>query len=411
MNLELLDPFGRQVPDRIDATLQLPVSQKGAATALSFNRRGTYLAVGYADGTVAVHSTLNRTLTAVYHRVCTTSVSSISWSRRSRRLLVGAVGDATVRLIDTTHPSGSEVAAERLVSLASSKSFKDYDPDGGSTSRMDVSERTDAGASNNNNNMLSSLSSNVILPQHAFFHTEKTSFQDLENRNVVFVRESRRLGERSGSTPQSYKEPKQFTSVTIPLPAPLGHALQLHPDGIHGLAVCDGNLSIVRVLTELFCEAYQPADADSLWLPLRVAANDATDDIACAVFGEDNRSILAARPMELVIFTNIFGNGNKQGESVHKIPTDCSDPWHLIRHRQKLLLNGGDGILRLYDTASIPSSLQPGPVVQFQDSVTKTKFADASISGDGEHVVAVVNGDTLYEMYIWNALSGVLSTS
>ena len=129
MNLELLDPFGRQVPDRIDATLPLaphlhfqqPLHQanssnkKGdkanlasdhkfntininnagsnavgtglletggttlslnnkkrdfpewrAANHISYNRRGTYLAVGYGSGAVAVHSTSSRTLSALY---------------------------------------------------------------------------------------------------------------------------------------------------------------------------------------------------------------------------------------------------------------------------------------------------------------------------------------------------------
>lgn len=268
MNLELLDPFRRQIPDRIDSTLSLPSglhpqqqhydikgggkgggggesSQQGipggggdedsigreasvtpsgstsspappatniaiddatnnhnnhedvdadwkAAYHVSFNRRGTYLAVGHANGIVAVHDFLSRTISALYRPpdaadAASTTISTISatittnnslpmaaeplataqnsmepspllhlsssadkmeqrqqqqvsrnnssndeplssdspplsevvpltfpngttsvtWSRRSRTVLAGAVGDCNVRLFDTTHPLGS----------------------------------------------------------------------------------------------------------------------------------------------------------------------------------------------------------------------------------------------------------------------------------------------------------------
>lgn len=199
MNLELLDPFRRQIPDRVISTLTLPPvlhgmgksgssgsnnnnssnantkaitddtgssapsgtaassstapskkssSQAAAAAAMleeeewkavyhvAFNRRGSYVAVGYASGTVAVYDVQSRTLAALYRDSAATStaatsssssgnntspttgsskkvilgngVTSVTWSRRSRTLLAGAVGDAHVRLMDTTHPNGPE---------------------------------------------------------------------------------------------------------------------------------------------------------------------------------------------------------------------------------------------------------------------------------------------------------------
>jgi len=78
MNLELLYPFRRQIPDRVDSTLNVPQAlhkpnskseedpKWKAAFHLEFNRRGTYLAVGHATGTVAVHDFLSRTLSAIY---------------------------------------------------------------------------------------------------------------------------------------------------------------------------------------------------------------------------------------------------------------------------------------------------------------------------------------------------------
>ena len=129
MNLALLDPFRRQVPDRIDSTLTLGsdlhpplptnrkpltiprslatapssdrasqgeddakmegVSSPSAATpssspskraewsipaaedwischSVAFNRRGTYLAAGHLSGAVPIHDTLSRTVSAVH---------------------------------------------------------------------------------------------------------------------------------------------------------------------------------------------------------------------------------------------------------------------------------------------------------------------------------------------------------
>jgi WD40 repeat protein len=215
MNLELLDPFSRHVPDRVDATLQLadllhrpaalresvaPAAALAAAAAatahggeaaasssllnqntsfkdlngvgvgvglaggddsddddaffraaytVAYNRRGTYLAVGHASGTVAVHCTLSRTLAALYNPPpvpassssattttttasnsdASSAVTSLSWARRSRALLVGSScgssgGSTTttlVRLYDTTHPLGPEEASAGLYVISGTR--------------------------------------------------------------------------------------------------------------------------------------------------------------------------------------------------------------------------------------------------------------------------------------------------
>ena len=152
MNLELLDPFRKQIPDRIDATLDLPSElhfrkkidprKKGSkkvavdedwksANHVSFNRRGSYIAVGYGSGAVGVFDVLSRTVSSLYRQELGPSspssssgiskssktkdvgvedhgVTTLSWSRRSRTLLVGSLGNPEVRLIDTTHPFGPE---------------------------------------------------------------------------------------------------------------------------------------------------------------------------------------------------------------------------------------------------------------------------------------------------------------
>jgi hypothetical protein len=194
MNLELLDPFGRQIPDRIDSTLSLPPAlhfrnydaskpsssknksnaassnqgggaatastskrsasnKRGAAAAaaavvedlewkaayhVSFNRRGTYLAVGYGSSTVAVFNTLSRTLAALYQSDVPDlrpgniqdGVTSLTWSRRSRTLLCGAAGDAVVRLHDTSHRFGPEQACKFVVERQSNTSSGGSNADG-----------------------------------------------------------------------------------------------------------------------------------------------------------------------------------------------------------------------------------------------------------------------------------------
>ena len=102
--------------------------------AVSFNRRGTYLAAGHLSGAVPVHDVLSRTLSTVHRPPAfgegvesppltdgdvaklkqedaveeqfeyRNGVTSLSWSRRSRLLLVAAVGDRNIRLVDNEHP-------------------------------------------------------------------------------------------------------------------------------------------------------------------------------------------------------------------------------------------------------------------------------------------------------------------
>jgi hypothetical protein len=159
-----------------------------AAYHVAFNRRGTYLAVGYGSSAVAVFNTLGRTLSALYpaaprapspgsraktrasaasgtkasrgrtaspppasayvqieagdgqvrdeERDNAGGVTSLTWSRRSRTLLAGAAGVRRVKLHDTTLPVGPEEACRVVLQLpqagndASAKPDKAISPDG-----------------------------------------------------------------------------------------------------------------------------------------------------------------------------------------------------------------------------------------------------------------------------------------
>lgn len=51
------DPFAKTVPDHVDSVLSYGVED---ATVCSFDKRGTYLAVGYATGVVVIWDFVTR---------------------------------------------------------------------------------------------------------------------------------------------------------------------------------------------------------------------------------------------------------------------------------------------------------------------------------------------------------------
>lgn len=255
MNLELLDPFGKQVPDRVDATIQLADSlhhpphhplQKGhgedtgaggdagtttkngdnngtdgewkAAYHAAYNRRGTYLAVGHASGVVAVHCTLNRTLAALYYPTADPTAlldapaaaeavppnhgggcASVSWTRRSRGLLAGSAGDRTVRLYDTTHPAGPEEGAVGLLSIAGLSAVgADDDGDADSTGGPSTAPSSRRSAAMTTTAATAAAAAagggggDEVLPAHTLLQTQHTPFADADDR-YVFVKQPRQI--------------------------------------------------------------------------------------------------------------------------------------------------------------------------------------------------------------------------
>ena len=296
MNLELLDPFGRQIPDRVDATLPLAPhlhfrqanhhllaatlsspnsttanNKKGnkgenneqqprhsnstnvnsipsnsgpsgtglnetggtipgfpkrevpewrAAYHVSYNRRGTYLAVEYGSGAVAIHSTNSRTLAALYRSstgegssgstdsspggsgggselLAGNGVTSVSWSRRSRTLLTGAAGDAAVQLFDTTHSFGPEEAGLAIDDRGQNGDENEFGPDRNNTSRPRPPQ---IGTSEYENQ-------DHIPPIHSKERTETTLFADpvFDELKYIFVKD--RLQLESVNVPLGTKVP------------------------------------------------------------------------------------------------------------------------------------------------------------------------------------------------------------
>jgi len=65
-------------------------------TALSFNRRGTYLAVGWSSGVVVVWDTISRSA-ALRIPAHAMAVSSVGWNRRGDHLLTAGYDGFVVR--------------------------------------------------------------------------------------------------------------------------------------------------------------------------------------------------------------------------------------------------------------------------------------------------------------------------
>jgi WD40 repeat protein len=458
MNLELLDPFRRQIPDRVDSTLALPeaLTRNSAIIPedpdaksvyhLSFNRRGTYLAVGHASGIVAVHDFLSRTLTAIYYppisfkkgeereegehkgewKTGTESknkkasvakkdllgVTSVTWSRRSRSLLVGAAGDRVIRWIDTTHPSGPEECC-CLTPSNTEKETEDVGMEPDDKSRL----RGLSGIPLDKPPILASL----FREPHCRVHFLKTS-RKLQTRILQMSSE--------GKIKQTQLEPLNDDNVTIEpierypvayfeLPDVLSSSLQIHPkESRTGLAVlASGALVLFRAPQNLWSNS-KGLNEDEPVVKIVFLCEGLI--VTCASFSHLGDHIYIATKSAELISINV-------GPILHYLTTTSpliplpeivfrtstsAMAWHILvsRNGKLLLLNCADGILRLYNTQSFGQRKLNIKPKTFQDIVSKEPFVCCDFSGDGEFVVGGCNGvrDDKYELYLWNTETGAL---
>lgn len=382
MNLELLDPFGRQIPDRVDATLDCPtaaasasgatggaennnsannsssnsnnhIHHKPSAYIVSWNRRGTFIATGYSNGTVAMYSLLSRSLVALYSSVgdggsaaagtgttttsssknatvLRTGVSSISWTRRSRTILTGAAGDSTVQFLDLTHPYGPEGAS--LVSPNNNKpedqDSKDVDGDDADDHAASTTtpKKKDTSATTTTTDKDNAVDGSVIAPPHRLAQTKDTAFVDTDDPDVQIVTERHVLAVRwvttaSANSKKNRRPPfvkqlsstknipsrprtgKRFPSLTWSFgdEALVGGSLQIHPTVDHaGLATLqDGRLVVFYTSPDVWYKdpaadgAVDETKQDEVHI-LELTDADSTYNVACAVFGPTGNEIYAA---------------------------------------------------------------------------------------------------------------------
>mmetsp|Transcript_10469 Transcript_10469/g.13573 ORF Transcript_10469/g.13573 Transcript_10469/m.13573 type:complete len:512 (+) Transcript_10469:86-1621(+) len=102
MNLELIDPFQKPVPDRIECTLSYFGNEENGdsddeedcddeiATCCAFNRHGSYLLVGYATGDIVIWDFYTRGI-AREIQSHTQAVTVVGWSRDGRHIYSAAM--------------------------------------------------------------------------------------------------------------------------------------------------------------------------------------------------------------------------------------------------------------------------------------------------------------------------------
>ncbi|XP_024534159.1 protein RBL [Selaginella moellendorffii] len=87
MNLSLLDPFQNDFPEVIEEFLE-----HGITKSIAFNRRGTLLAAGCADGSCVIWDFHTRGVAAeLRDKSCSSPVTSVSWSKCGHHLVAAAM--------------------------------------------------------------------------------------------------------------------------------------------------------------------------------------------------------------------------------------------------------------------------------------------------------------------------------
>lgn len=472
MNLELLDPFRKQIPDRIDSTLDLPSSlhlRKGvdskkkiskkltidedwkSANHVSFNRRGSYIAVGYGSGTVGVFDVLSRTVSSLYRQEVGPSsstdetksgkskdsgvddhgVTSMSWSRRSRTLLVGSLGNPQVRLIDTTHPFGPEECCTGI----QLDENKDVDDDNDRPNTNPVVSKDNADTSGKTTPFKEKLGKDHFK-KPAQLQTRIIETQE----GLSFSTPSSRVdSDRKLFMPANKSTKRRYPSVEFSFPRGIGNSLQIHPrDPCAGQTVLkDGSLVAFSVPRSGFEEQVSTTDdggdeemegaetSNEKQPKVNVATLFSGDEyeVFCSAFDPQGEKIYAATKdgkllgFEVKQIFDLIAKGCDaipplEPTFVIQIPGNAWT-WQIVvsRNGRYLVVNSTDAALRLYSTKECwetPAEVEK-PLFVFQNVVTKVKFVSCDLSGDGEYIVGGAQGnDAKYELYIWNTSTGAL---
>jgi WD40 repeat protein len=456
MNLELLVPTKRRIPDRVDATLTLPASLHfekkktsknsseddhdwKAAKSVAFNRRGTYVAVVYESGTVAVFDVPSRTICALYREsegmeeILSSSLpetpsqdthgnspvmtgsgrSFLSWSKRSRSILVGTSGQEKARLIDTTHPFGPEEC-----SMIEKKEDKDKDSIKGD--EEDRLSPTADSSEKKRKRQLSSLSTKEArIVHHRLARNLPT--RQLKIADAVAPNPGRRTYNLQHKS-AALSSHKRYPELTFKFPHSVASTLQIHPkDSCAGIAtLSDGSLVAFWVPITAW------EDKPSTQFPhVKIATIFKSEylPIACASFDPHGDKLYAATSSGKLLGFEVAAFFEALAAEADSMPT--LKPSFVIhvpggalvqqvvvsRNGASLLLNSADAAIRLYTTKdcwTTPEEIDK-PLRVFHDSSSQASFSSCDFSGDGGIVLGGVNGaDKKYELYIWDATTGDL---
>jgi WD40 repeat protein len=416
-----------------------------AAYHLSFNRRGTYLAVGHATGTVAVHDFISRTTSAVYSTDATNDAfchkgegeqqppplafpngaTSVTWSRRSRTLLAGGVGDSTVRLVDCTHPFGPDTASALGAELKrEEENIPSNKPD-----KKPKEKDTDPALATPD------LAKSLFLPTdtHPAHYqrvprylgtTPVVTSQTCPPVSLLIPIEKhekslRRIKEKELSAKTTI--PMRFPILAFSLPDVLAGSLQIHPKNTTaGLAILqDGSLVLFRAPPTAW-ELYKDVDGVSTVrvAPVLQAGTDDSTKFTCAAWSHMGDAVFCCTKSGDVLGLDVGDFMLYLGSTSKFVPpvqptfrlSMGAMAWHMLvsRNGKHLLLNCADGALRLYPTDDLGVVEELKPKL-FQDVVSKEPFVCCDFSGDAEYLVGGCNGQNeKYELYLWNTSTGAL---
>ena len=553
MNLALLDPFRRQVPDRIDSTLTLPRNfhpqrpsehqttfsslnnknkSKAAAAqskkrksrtnseqeaanvaeemtnewhscfSVAFNRRGNYIAAGHGSGAVPFHDFASRTLSCIYtpthsilkegiqqkkprsddedssdnsstdnnndndidkdddqdddmpssseqQRLFQNGITSISWSRRSRRLLIASFNDKHICLLDNTHPYGVRDAFNGLKSSAKGSkgpvepinisrtnspvppnAMDKGDDETGSQAEDDGNSPQKYGSLVNNHTRTSRAGEGKSIDRRSRYVKNMT----LQNPSMMFMHKNDVESDEENDVIQQI----YYQSLVIRLPKPLGICSQIHPTGNGGLACLeDGSLIVFGAPADAFQKSmYSDSELNREDSDLQVRfvylSDSSSYHVVHATFDFHGYCIYAGTKCGKLLFfrlNNKFegamfrGQSNPYKSQISKYAymdlkgNTVANQVVLSRNGKMLLLNCKDS-LRLYDTNEFCNASPKGdgeivvkPRLTFQDVVSKSKWHACDFSGDGEYVVGGCNNEESgdkYELYFWNTTTGKL---
>ena len=276
--------------------------------SVAFNRRGTYLAAGHLSGAVPVHDTLSRTVSAVYRPPAfgegvespplieadikryinkepsgaeeqfeyRNGVTSLSWSKRSRLLLIAAVGDRNIRLVDNEHPlsinagrdgngndgdgddgEDSSVAAQSRSSGVSTPATKKRRKSDASGDDKDGSSMSTPVTCKKKTEKFALVKYRILPPADVVASSDEISQEDLEIHcqrygpdEILGGGDGKFTACRIGASEQTdRKRPyDRYQTQILPLPNSVGASVELHPrDCSAGFAVlADGSLILFR---------------------------------------------------------------------------------------------------------------------------------------------------------------------
>lgn len=471
MNLALLDPFRRQLPDRIDSTIKLPQqfhpqanedpapSEYNASFSVHFNRHGTYLATGHGFGAVPIYEFASRTLSAIHlppsDGVYKNGVTTISWSRNSRRMMIGSYGDSCVSFVDNESENATDrvfiglresMKSDANTSLSPSQkkrktTIKDTDT---VEACMNITFKSEYDMKMKSPFIEPSTSNN---PQNACLRSHRVL------KYIVHAKPGDHIllsGDSSICQPSSKTH---YDNIVIPMPSPIGTSAQIHPSGRGGIACLqDGSLVLFSFSSENpFHILNHTQDSNKpgtsaidapvyliyLSSPTYITEGDMKRfHILSASFDAHGKNIYATTQCgkligfrlhrDLISSLALFSCHRENSDSVEthqfsklfekdfeiEIPGRIASYQVIVsRKRSMILLNCKDSSLRLYDLQECWSSNEVKPRFTFQDPISKCKWASCDFSGDGEYIVGGCNnkeaGDK-YELYFWNTTTGVL---